>query len=349
MRNKMKRKERGRPLIALVITIIVLLILAGVAISMLSGENGILRKAAEAKTKTEQAQKEEDTTLTDMEIDSHFITKNYKYKCKYGFITGFAMDGGSVKDKISDLEGKLPDGYKVTSKYNASTRKDEEITDKNEIITTGMAITKNGKEVARTVVFGDVNCNGELVADDAIDLMTYMHNSYTSSYEIEPYQKVAGNVEKDGDLNEIDAKLILRYVSGYRDIFKQDQYATSLKETKRNRKKMQELIGNMPGNSQYTFEYNEEDDTYKLKGVAKGTTVGELKSALPDGYEIKISKGGRTPESGDENEVTSSHKVYVNFKYTKTFMEFDDETGEEYPDEIDCSTGSIPVASIEVK
>ena len=48
------KKNNGITLIALVITIIVLLILAGVAISMLSGENGILKKAAEAKTETEK-------------------------------------------------------------------------------------------------------------------------------------------------------------------------------------------------------------------------------------------------------------------------------------------------------
>lgn len=41
MKNKMK-ENTGITLIALVITIIVLLILAGVSISMLTGNNGIL-------------------------------------------------------------------------------------------------------------------------------------------------------------------------------------------------------------------------------------------------------------------------------------------------------------------
>ena len=45
-------KEKGITLIALVITIIVLLILAGVSIATLTGENGILKKANEAKDKT---------------------------------------------------------------------------------------------------------------------------------------------------------------------------------------------------------------------------------------------------------------------------------------------------------
>jgi len=50
--TKFKNNERGITLIALVITIIVLLLLAGVAISMLSGENGLLNQAANAKTRT---------------------------------------------------------------------------------------------------------------------------------------------------------------------------------------------------------------------------------------------------------------------------------------------------------
>ena len=65
---RLKTKEfKGITLIALVITIIVLLILAGVTIAALSGDNGILTRAKEAKEKTEQAQKEEEKTLSSME------------------------------------------------------------------------------------------------------------------------------------------------------------------------------------------------------------------------------------------------------------------------------------------
>ena len=50
------KKESGITLIALVITIIVLLILAGISISMLSGENSILKRAGDAKEQTERQQ-----------------------------------------------------------------------------------------------------------------------------------------------------------------------------------------------------------------------------------------------------------------------------------------------------
>ena len=48
----MKNNQKGITLVALVITIIVLLILAGVSISSLSGDNGILVRAKDSKVKT---------------------------------------------------------------------------------------------------------------------------------------------------------------------------------------------------------------------------------------------------------------------------------------------------------
>ena len=57
------RKNKGITLIALVITIIVLLILAGVSIAMLTGQNGILTQAQKAKSETENAAKNEAAIL----------------------------------------------------------------------------------------------------------------------------------------------------------------------------------------------------------------------------------------------------------------------------------------------
>ena len=51
---KKEKNEKGITLIALVITVIVLLILAGVTIAALSGDNGILTRTKEAKEKTEK-------------------------------------------------------------------------------------------------------------------------------------------------------------------------------------------------------------------------------------------------------------------------------------------------------
>lgn len=68
--TKLKESEKGITLIALVITIIVLLILAAVSIAMLTGENGILKKASTAKEKHLIAQYEEELNLCIMEMQT---------------------------------------------------------------------------------------------------------------------------------------------------------------------------------------------------------------------------------------------------------------------------------------
>ena len=57
------KRERGITLIALVITIIVLLILAGVTIVTLTGDNGILSNATRAKEETTVEQEREQVEL----------------------------------------------------------------------------------------------------------------------------------------------------------------------------------------------------------------------------------------------------------------------------------------------
>ena len=49
----MKKKEYGITLVALVVTIVVLLILAGITITYVMGDNSILKKASDARMQTE--------------------------------------------------------------------------------------------------------------------------------------------------------------------------------------------------------------------------------------------------------------------------------------------------------
>ncbi|MCF0124530.1 MAG: hypothetical protein HUJ68_02030 [Clostridia bacterium] len=57
------KNQKGITLIALVITIIVLLILAGVSIAMLTGDNGILGKATEAASESKISEDKEAAAL----------------------------------------------------------------------------------------------------------------------------------------------------------------------------------------------------------------------------------------------------------------------------------------------
>lgn len=55
----MKNRNQGITLIALIITIIILLILAGIAITTLAGDNGIVNKASTASEETKKKEYEE--------------------------------------------------------------------------------------------------------------------------------------------------------------------------------------------------------------------------------------------------------------------------------------------------
>ncbi len=62
LNKKTDKENKGITLVALVVTIVILLILAGISIAQLTG-NGLFENAKLAKQKTEQKQDEENQTL----------------------------------------------------------------------------------------------------------------------------------------------------------------------------------------------------------------------------------------------------------------------------------------------
>ncbi len=115
------KRQNGITLIALVITIIVLLILAGVSIAMLTGENGILNQAQEAKTQTEFKSAEEKVKLAIMGAradDGQMTVDELKREVGY--------QGGSVTGDTFPVEVQM-DGYTFTVDANGTvTKKGEE-------------------------------------------------------------------------------------------------------------------------------------------------------------------------------------------------------------------------------
>ena len=83
--GKLKKANKGITLIALVVTIVVLLILAGITISLVFSENGIIKKAQEAANKTQEAIENEQAQMNELadymgnmlnEIDGGDSTEN---------------------------------------------------------------------------------------------------------------------------------------------------------------------------------------------------------------------------------------------------------------------------------
>ena len=122
MKNKLKERN-GITLIALVITIIVLLILAGVSIAMLTGDNGILTQAQNAKNRTaeveaqERQDLEEQNALIENLVGGNDNIKEYHNEVpipKGFYYVGGEKDIGLV---ISDAEGDDLDNSKHGNQF----------------------------------------------------------------------------------------------------------------------------------------------------------------------------------------------------------------------------------------
>ena len=100
MKKEIKNKqERGITLIALVVTIVVLLILAGVSISLVLNNNGVISKAKDAKNQYAEAQTNDEKQLNEV---SDWIKET----------VGDTTGGGSAGGSGSTVDGvPIPDGY----------------------------------------------------------------------------------------------------------------------------------------------------------------------------------------------------------------------------------------------
>ena len=294
MKKVYLRKNKGITLIALVITIIVLLILAGVAIAMLSGENGILKKAAESKIKTEQAQKEEETRLADMETTANFLTNNISYKIKNGYMTGF-----TVGEKVSEINKKLKSlGYEINLKYNIGQGKDIPIeNEEDQPIATGMSVQKDGKTVARTIVFGDCNCDGTMNNSDSVTIGRLLKVKDKRLIFVFLIQSM--DADHNGKINMKDKDLIGANMND-NNVINQNEYTINDKEMKviYEEEIYKEYIDNelpesFKNQSIYKIEYNEKNKVYELKGATTDTEASDITSLFQN---AKVTKSG--------NEVT---------------------------------------------
>ena len=107
-------KERGITLIALVVTIVVLLILAGVSLNLILGNNGIITKAKESRTETRMAQIDEQVKLAIGDA----------YTEGLGSITDSGLKSAlnnRIGEGTYDITGDETTGWQVTVKETGKT------------------------------------------------------------------------------------------------------------------------------------------------------------------------------------------------------------------------------------
>ena len=189
MRGNLEKRNKGITLIALVITIIVLLILAGVTIATLTGENGILTKATEAKEETRAAEAEERVDLWKSEKEaSNYIN-------------------GTVKEEDELLEEMIKDGIIF----------EEEIDRENKTITIGKRVINYGAGDAFTDIYVALYNDGTLVFSNKNDFdeSKIVENGNFGNIKDEDYELVWTEEEPYVDLEKAPPwfKLVLEGTS----------------------------------------------------------------------------------------------------------------------------------------
>ena len=184
-----KNKERGITLIALIITIIILLILAGTTINTIFGENGIIKMAQKAKNETERASEETEEQLNEL-IQQLGNSENNQKEIDIE-ITKKKVTSNSIEINVMVTSKQLELVEKLTYKYyikessiDTYLEKPTETTDaKNYIkveITDNLGNTCN-KEIKNIITNKIVSINDINVGDYINYDCTTSDETYTST------------------------------------------------------------------------------------------------------------------------------------------------------------------------
>ena len=117
MKSVLKKTEKGITLVALVVTIVVLLILAGVSINTVLGDDGIIQKAKEKAETTRRASAEEEMNRLVLEYqlakNDETLESFLQEKVTEGRIDGVTDNGDGTITITKKVEGK---DYTITVK-----------------------------------------------------------------------------------------------------------------------------------------------------------------------------------------------------------------------------------------
>ena len=111
------KNNKGITLVALVVTIVVLLILAGVSINLVLGDNGIVKKAQDAKTKSAEASENDlkgmnslvsemegvlngNSGKTEPETEPYLPSDDFHYDTSTSVDTGLVIQDGSGNEYV---------------------------------------------------------------------------------------------------------------------------------------------------------------------------------------------------------------------------------------------------------
>ena len=170
--RKILKNSKGITLIALVITIIVLLILAGVTIATLTGDNGILTQADKAKTETTIGEEKEAIGLA---YNGAMIETNGESVTAEGLNNQFSKNGTKARAALSDDMIKIDFVDTGRSYIVDDYGTVEEFDDIANNLKVGDYVNypdKNGNKILCKVLYNNENYGVQLVALNPVDTVT---------------------------------------------------------------------------------------------------------------------------------------------------------------------------------
>ena len=211
--QRVKRQTQGITLIALVVTVIVLLILAGVAINLTVGENGLFRRAQNAADTWQMAEQNEQSEMDNAAgIIDDYIAQNTNLDTSYGKIDVVWLNTNNEviesPNSPANYLGDMTPIYWTGEAGNYKENKDEGVTDNTDNIWYNYTII-NGTEDNTTSRWANAIDENENYFV-WIPRFAYRITYYVSELSDVPtgYYDGRGLVDKNGKLvkKEIDGK-----------------------------------------------------------------------------------------------------------------------------------------------
>ena len=174
-------KNRGITLIALAITIIVLLILAGISIQMINGDNGILKKARESKGIIDEASALEYVKLSiaaARTVDNG-ISKVHLEDELRKYFEQVTVEANGKNDYMIDADGRIyniDNNGQLTSGYKKETSED------------GIMISTCDEKYLDSKIYGNSIQNGQPTPDNPVEIQSVgdlvTEGEYKNKYKI---------------------------------------------------------------------------------------------------------------------------------------------------------------------
>ncbi len=305
MRNleEWKRKP-GITLIALVITIIVLLILAGVSLNLMAGSDGILGKAMSSVDKTEKARIKE-------EIEMAIVTIQMGEMEKGKAVTLDTLADGKLESELDEIEVNLEvdeiigeyKNYEYTIDKNLKVEIGEKVTG----IKPNVTIEKSKKEYTFQPIQIKLNVNiaegniTEIIAPEGAELITDLSNT-EKTYQVSKNGTYIFDVKAD---NGTSRKKTVK-VDNILEIPKIDIQDVTLSSFKI------QVDNNYPEGAIVEYQYYVGDaikkqgttaQSYKVDGLTEETVYDNIKVVAFTSTEEQVSNIEKTKTTRNLNEM----------------------------------------------